>query len=90
MFVVAKLVFHSTIADVCVECRLVNIVVEVMSDVFLELKQHEERIRDIIHDEEASFGKTLLKVSMFFIFLCRSIVFNIIKVCYLKGYDMSF
>ncbi|KAL5552999.1 hypothetical protein UlMin_040400 [Ulmus minor] len=40
---------------------LVNIVVEVMSGVFPELKQHEGRIRDIIADEEASFGKTLLK-----------------------------
>ncbi|PON63807.1 Alanine-tRNA ligase, class IIc [Trema orientale] len=40
---------------------LVDIVVKVMSDVFPELKQHEGRIRDIIADEEASFGKTLLK-----------------------------
>ena len=47
------------------ECRLVDIVVKVMGDVFPELKQHEVRIREIIADEEASFGKTLLKVSMF-------------------------
>ena len=80
------LVFHSTIAVVCVECRLVNIVLGVMSDVFPKLKQHKWRIRDIIADEEESFGKTLLKVSMFFIFLSRSIVFDIINVCYLKGY----
>ncbi|XP_022743094.1 alanine--tRNA ligase-like isoform X2 [Durio zibethinus] len=40
---------------------LVRIVVEVMGDVFPELKQHEARIRDIIAAEEASFGKTLVK-----------------------------
>ncbi|GMY18046.1 alanine--tRNA ligase [Fagus crenata] len=40
---------------------LVNVVVRVMGDVFPELKQNEIRIRDIIADEEASFGKTLLK-----------------------------
>ncbi|XP_062112959.1 alanine--tRNA ligase [Humulus lupulus] len=40
---------------------LVDIVVKVMGDVFPELKQHEGRIREIIADEEASFGKTLLK-----------------------------
>lgn len=34
-----------------------------MGDVFPELKQNEVRIRDIIAEEEASFGKTLLKVS---------------------------
>lgn len=44
------------------KCRLVDVVVKVMGDVFPELKQHEGRIRDIIADEEASFGKTLLKV----------------------------
>ena len=38
--------------------------VRVMGDVFPELKQNEIRIRDIIADEEASFGKTLLKVSV--------------------------
>ncbi|KAG7018049.1 Alanine--tRNA ligase, partial [Cucurbita argyrosperma subsp. argyrosperma] len=36
-------------------------VVKVMGDVFPELKQHEVRIREIIAEEEASFGKTLLK-----------------------------
>ncbi|KAF4394768.1 hypothetical protein F8388_015674 [Cannabis sativa] len=40
---------------------LVDILVKVMGDVFPELKQHEVRIREIIADEEASFGKTLLK-----------------------------
>uniref|UniRef100_A0A9I9CCI4 Alanyl-transfer RNA synthetases family profile domain-containing protein n=1 Tax=Cucumis melo TaxID=3656 RepID=A0A9I9CCI4_CUCME len=40
---------------------LVSIVVKVMGDVFPELKQHELRIREIIAEEEASFGKTLLK-----------------------------
>lgn len=35
-----------------------------MGDVFPELKQHEGHIRDIIAAEEASFGKTLLKVSL--------------------------
>ncbi|KAM6571128.1 hypothetical protein CsatA_015208 [Cannabis sativa] len=40
---------------------LVSILVNVMGDVFPELKQHEVRIREIIADEEASFGKTLLK-----------------------------
>lgn len=38
--------------------------VRVMGDVFPELKQNEMRIRDIIAEEEASFGKTLLKVSV--------------------------
>ncbi|TYI51157.1 hypothetical protein E1A91_D12G156000v1 [Gossypium mustelinum] len=41
--------------------KLVKIVVEVMGDVFPELKQHEVRIGDIIAAEEASFGKTLVK-----------------------------
>ncbi|XP_058004551.1 alanine--tRNA ligase isoform X2 [Hevea brasiliensis] len=40
---------------------LVNVVVKVMGDVFPELKQNEEYIREIIAEEEASFGKTLLK-----------------------------
>ncbi|RVW65169.1 Alanine--tRNA ligase [Vitis vinifera] len=40
---------------------LVNIVVKVMGDVFPELKQREVHIREIIAEEEASFGKTLLK-----------------------------
>ncbi|XP_050203475.1 alanine--tRNA ligase-like [Mercurialis annua] len=40
---------------------LVNIVAKVMGDVFPELKQNEERIKEIIKEEEASFGKTLVK-----------------------------
>ncbi|PKI36694.1 hypothetical protein CRG98_042924, partial [Punica granatum] len=40
---------------------LVAVVVKLMGDVFPELKQHEVRIREIIAEEEASFGKTLLK-----------------------------
>ncbi|XP_039132084.1 LOW QUALITY PROTEIN: alanine--tRNA ligase [Dioscorea cayenensis subsp. rotundata] len=40
---------------------LVGVVVEVMGDVFPELKQHEKKIRDIIAEEEASFGRTLVK-----------------------------
>lgn len=50
------------------QSRLVNTVVKVMGDVFPELKQHELHIRDIIAEEEASFGKTLLKVTMSFIY----------------------
>ncbi|GKD89598.1 alanine--tRNA ligase, partial [Tanacetum coccineum] len=41
---------------------LVKVVVDVMSHVFPELKQHEKRIREIIAEEEASFGRTLLHV----------------------------
>ena len=52
---------------VCDECRLVNVVVKVMGDVFPELKRNEEHIRDTIAAEEASFGKTLLKVRMNFV-----------------------
>ncbi|OVA11024.1 Alanine-tRNA ligase [Macleaya cordata] len=40
---------------------LVRVVVEVMGDVFPELKQHEVNIREIIAAEETSFGRTLLK-----------------------------
>lgn len=40
---------------------LVDVVVKLMGDVFPELKQNQVRIRDIIAEEEASFGKTLLK-----------------------------
>ncbi|KAG8644196.1 hypothetical protein MANES_11G108600v8 [Manihot esculenta] len=40
---------------------LVNVFVKVMGDVFPELKQNEKHIREIIAEEEASFGKTLLK-----------------------------
>ncbi|GFS45775.1 alanyl-tRNA synthetase [Actinidia rufa] len=39
---------------------LVKVVVQLMGDVFPELRQHEVHIRDIIAAEEASFGKTLL------------------------------
>ena len=47
--------------------RLAKVVVDVMSHVFPELKQHETRIREIIAEEEASFGKTLLHVRLTFI-----------------------
>lgn len=40
---------------------LVSVVAKMMGDVFPELKQHEVHVRDIIAEEEASFGKTLLK-----------------------------
>ncbi|CAA6670626.1 unnamed protein product [Spirodela intermedia] len=40
---------------------LVGLVVNVMGDFFPELKQHESKIRDIISEEEASFGRTILK-----------------------------
>ncbi|KAL2933762.1 Alanine--tRNA ligase [Bienertia sinuspersici] len=40
---------------------LVPTLVNLMSDVFPELKQHEKHIKDVIATEEASFGKTLLK-----------------------------
>ncbi|KAK8943427.1 Alanine--tRNA ligase [Platanthera guangdongensis] len=40
---------------------LVGVLVRVMGDIFPELKQHEEKIRDIISEEEASFGRTLVK-----------------------------
>lgn len=42
--------------------RLVGVVGEVMGGTFPELKQHEERIKTIIAEEEASFGRTLVKV----------------------------
>lgn len=48
------------------KCRLVNVVVRVMGDVFPELKLNEEHIRETIAAEEASFGKTLLKVHLIF------------------------
>ncbi|KAL4361661.1 hypothetical protein GQ457_04G008650 [Hibiscus cannabinus] len=41
--------------------KLVKIVVEILGDIFPELKQHEARIGDIIAAEEVSFGKTLVK-----------------------------
>ena len=43
-------------------CRLVDIVVEVMSDVFPELKKHHAKIKEIISEEETSFSRTLVKV----------------------------
>lgn len=42
--------------------RLVQAVLDVMGDVFPELKEHSVKIREIIADEEASFGRTLTKV----------------------------
>ena len=48
------------------EFRLVKVVVQLMGDVFPELRQHEAHIRDIIAEEEASFGMTLLNVSLSF------------------------
>ncbi|CAI9108700.1 OLC1v1008371C1 [Oldenlandia corymbosa var. corymbosa] len=39
---------------------LVKVVVEVMGDVFPELREHEVRISNVIAAEEDSFGKTLL------------------------------
>ncbi|KAI3881561.1 hypothetical protein MKX03_012533 [Papaver bracteatum] len=45
---------------------LVGVVVELMGNVYPELKQHEKKIREIIEKEETSFGKTLLKgIEMF-------------------------
>ncbi|XP_057456647.1 alanine--tRNA ligase-like [Lotus japonicus] len=40
---------------------LVSVVVNVMGDVFTELKQQEAHIRDIVKEEEESFGRTLIK-----------------------------
>ncbi|KAL3650139.1 hypothetical protein CASFOL_006542 [Castilleja foliolosa] len=40
---------------------LVEVVVNEMGDVFPELKEHASKIREIIADEETSFGKTLTK-----------------------------
>ncbi|KAK1267798.1 Alanine--tRNA ligase [Acorus gramineus] len=40
---------------------LVHTVVGVMGNTFPELKQHEQKIKDIIAEEEASFGRTLVK-----------------------------
>ncbi|XP_042064791.1 alanine--tRNA ligase-like [Salvia splendens] len=40
---------------------LVQIVVDVMSDVFPELKEHAMKIRETIADEESSFSRTLTK-----------------------------
>lgn len=35
-----------------------------MGDVFPELRQHEVHIKDIIKEEEESFGRTLVKVKV--------------------------
>lgn len=40
---------------------LVHVMVEVMGTTFPELKKNEPKIKDIIAEEEASFGRTLLK-----------------------------
>ncbi|XBI37365.1 hypothetical protein VPH35_122701 [Triticum aestivum] len=40
---------------------LVDVFVQLMGDVFPELKDNEKKIKDIIKDEEASFEKTLVK-----------------------------
>ena len=42
--------------------RLVDDFVQVMGDVFPELKDNEKKIKDIIECEEKSFEKTLVKV----------------------------
>ena len=42
--------------------RLVSIVVDVMGDVFPELRQHQVLIKDVIKEEEESFGRTSIKV----------------------------
>lgn len=44
------------------EFRLVNVVANVLGDVFPELKQQEVHIRNVIQEEEESFGRTLVKV----------------------------
>ena len=40
---------------------LASTVVEVMGNTFPQLKQHEENIKEIIVEEELSFGRTLIK-----------------------------
>ncbi|GMP97709.1 hypothetical protein CsSME_00045858 [Camellia sinensis var. sinensis] len=42
---------------------LVKVVVQVMGNIFPELRHHEVHIRDTIAAAETTFGKTLLKVS---------------------------
>src|SRR6185369_14489972 len=39
--------------------RLVPVVVDVMGNAFPELKKNPQHVRDLIRDEEVSFGKTL-------------------------------
>ena len=58
--------------------RLVKVVVQLMGDVFPELRQHEVHIRDIIAAEEASFGKTLLNVSLTF---CLHFFRLLVRLC---------
>eukprot|EP00897_Mesotaenium_endlicherianum_P008942 jgi/Mesen1/8076/ME000434S07323 len=41
--------------------RLVAVVADLMGGVFPELKRNEDKIRDILADEEATFGRTLQK-----------------------------
>lgn len=41
---------------------LVHVFVQLMGDVFPELKDNEKKIKDIIKDEEESFENTLAKV----------------------------
>ena len=43
---------------------LVDVFVQLMGDVFPELKDNEKKIKDIIRDEEASFENTLVKVML--------------------------
>ena len=45
----------------CFFSGLVSTIVEVMGNTFLEMKQHEENIKEIIVEEELSFGRTLIK-----------------------------
>lgn len=53
---------------------LVNVFVQVMGDVFPELKENEKKIQDIIRDEEESFENTLAKV-IFPRRICSNIAF---------------
>jgi len=45
---------------------LVNFFVQMMGDVFPELKDNEKKIHDMIRDEEESFENTLAKVILVF------------------------
>jgi alanyl-tRNA synthetase len=47
--------------------RLVHVVVQLMGPTFPELIKNEEKIKEIIAEEEASFGRTLLKVLNLFV-----------------------
>jgi len=48
-----------------------------MGDVFPELKQQETHIRNVIEEEEESFGRTLIKVTV------------VICACIFMGYHLS-